>query len=72
MQVPILTSKYRLRLQLRLFSMYTQKSSEAVRIELRNTLQTRQNANSPSTQPNNQPGTQMSNGEIVSWQRIID
>ncbi|KAI6191451.1 hypothetical protein M3Y97_00229500 [Aphelenchoides bicaudatus] len=31
---------------------YGQKSSEAVRLELRNTLQTRQNANSPSSQPN--------------------
>lgn len=36
-------------------NVYGQKSSEAVRIELRNTLQTRQNANSPSSQPNSQP-----------------
>jgi hypothetical protein len=45
--------------------MYAQKSSEAVRIELRNTLQTRQNASSPSSQSNSQLGTQMPSGEII-------
>lgn len=34
---------------------YAQKSSEAVRIELRNTLQTRQNTNSPSFKPSAGP-----------------
>jgi hypothetical protein len=54
---------------------YGQKSSEAVRVELRNALQIRQNANSPSSQPNvsqlphtvQQPVMSMSNGKFMRY-----